>query len=609
MDNLDMYNPIRSSAHAGSGEHAPLTRKSLLTIGFLALTVAVIAAYTTPARGYEVSIYTGTPVLFWIGVGVTMAIALGVSITSLSGRLRGVGVVLGGGGFLAMVGLPIIRNYHYYGTADAMTHLGWAKEIAAGDLRFFELYYPGIHTFAAFISDTIGYPVTRSLMYVVIMVSVLMVVFVALLGWAATGDSLGGVIALFAAALLLPINHIETTMTSKPFSQALLFTALLLYLLWKYVTDDEAAHRGWLHPSAVGVLFALTSVALVLYHGQQALNVLLLLGTVALVQFFLRRAETPAVLGTRPVYAQTGFAGLVFLGWSLQHPRFYSSVSNVSLRLWYVLSGQAVPASNIARQGGALLAIGAGLTEIFLKLFLVSAVFSLLAGVYALANLRDIRQGTRNSRRLFVLYLTAGLVPVTGLFLLYFVGGIDQQFRHQGFIMLLVTVLGALALYEFSGRLPQFGREDASKALLTAAFAVMLVLSVGVFYQSPYIYQHSKQVTEMQMNGYETTFEHEGGHSILGIRTGPDRYHDALRGDLPDVEQLRPVDPAEIERGVTGAHPPPFYLVVTKTDYEREVTAYEEFRYSADHFEMIRSSRDLSRVVSNGEFGLYYAGN
>ncbi|MDZ7729856.1 MAG: hypothetical protein U5K37_00840 [Natrialbaceae archaeon] len=59
-----------------------MNRESLhviLSLGFLSLAVAILTAWLNPETGYEVSIYTNTPLVTWIGIGIALAIAVGSS--------------------------------------------------------------------------------------------------------------------------------------------------------------------------------------------------------------------------------------------------------------------------------------------------------------------------------------------------------------------------------------------------------------------------------------------------------------------------------------------------------------------------------------------------
>lgn len=74
-------------------------------------------------------------------------------------------------------------------------------------------------------------------------------------------------IGVFAAALFFPINNIATHyMEPHPITEAILLTPLVCYLLVQYLLAEGSLRDAPV--SAIGVLLALVSVALVVYHPQ-----------------------------------------------------------------------------------------------------------------------------------------------------------------------------------------------------------------------------------------------------------------------------------------------------------------------------------------------------
>jgi hypothetical protein len=128
-------------------------------VGSLTLTIGVAAGYTNPASGYELPIYTRTPIGFWISVTAATAVAITVAVALCvrTDRSEGLGLAPGGGAFTAFVELSILRNYHYFGTVEEMTHLGWTRGAAVGEKGLLSTLSPGIHTFAAFIGEIDAY--------------------------------------------------------------------------------------------------------------------------------------------------------------------------------------------------------------------------------------------------------------------------------------------------------------------------------------------------------------------------------------------------------------------------------------------------------------------
>nr|WP_241768195.1 hypothetical protein [Haloferax sp. ATB1] len=46
--------------------------------------------------------------------------------------------------------------------------------------------------------------------------------------------------------------------------------------------------------------------------------------------------------------------------------------------------------------------------------------------------------------------------------------------------------------------------------------------------------------------------------------------------------------------------------MVSKTDYDREVVAYRELRYSAANLTAVQNQPNVNRVMANGAADLYY---
>jgi len=597
----------------GSGTQSHRDRSSVATrlalaVGFLALTAGVVAAYTSPATGYEVSVYAGTPDAFWAGVGLATAVALVVSLFARTAATRVLGMVLGGGSYAAIVGLPLVRNYHYFGSSDGLTHLAWTRGIDAGGKELLSMLYPGIHTFAIFLGEVTGFALTRSLLYVVFTFAVVFVVFVPLCAWALTRDLRTAAIALFSAFMLLPITNVSTHLVPHTTSQTVLFLPVALYLLVRYLRSERA---GKLTPTPAGAVLAVALAALVTYHPQQALNLLLMLAAVCAVQLVGDRLVSRLSAPTpRRVYAQTGVFAAVWLLWARGKERFRSGSTNAIEEIVDAVTGSGQVAADTAQRGGSLTEIGSGLVEIFLKIFAVTTAFSVATAAVLLAALlrRGGEFGDDAVEASFYRYLTVAFVPVTGVFALYMVGSVSTQaFRHLGFLVVFVTLVGAIGVGRgwrwLSGRLP----DSAVGSVVTVLLAVAVVASTLTVFASPWIYLPSQHVSEQSMSGYGTAFERANeSEGIYSVRGGVDRFADAHYERKVSNAPYGSVNETAMATDLSTYHGTGWYFAVTETDRKREVLAYDQLRYSRASFSQARSQRGVSRVVDNGGFRLYY---
>lgn len=590
----------------------------VLAVGFAALAAAILAAHAAPATAYELSIYHATPTAFWAGVGVAAFVAIYVAFDATGSRLRSGAILLGGTAVFSIAALPVLRGYHFYGRGDSMTHWGWVRYLSSGDVQFFELLYPAIHTIATFTSDVMGVSFPRAIMLVVLVFALVFLLFVPLA--AATLDSRAAlVVGAFAAFLFLPINNVSVFFMAHPSTQAIMFLPLVLYLALRFVTGD--ADEPILR-SRFGLLLAATLVAFVLVHPQQAANVLLFVGAITVVQLGYRwfRRDHP-ISRHRPLYAHTAILAAAFLLWTPRHPTAGGAVSGLVTRL---RTFDLQPAAEAGQRGASLAAIGGSIEELFVKLFLVSAIFSALAAGLMLANLVGWLDNSKPHANAAITYLTFGLMPVFGLFALLFVTGYETlHFRVVGFIMVVVSILGAVAVARGVGYLGDRLSAEAGWSIAAVGFALLLAASVPVMFASPYVYQNGHHVTERQVEGFATAFDHRAeGVLFTGIRSSGIRFGDAV---LPYEDRSRFAKPRSSRSpsyagsplyGALGDRPfsaetvsqhfnRPHYMAITVADREREVDAYGEIRFTRQGFESLDSTPGLHRVQSNGGFELY----
>ncbi|WP_455449373.1 MFS transporter [Natrinema thermotolerans] len=589
-------------------------RKLVLAIGFLAVSASAFVAHTNPATGYELSIYTMTPWAVWAGLLVALSVSLAVAFVPFSRAhrhqwSRSIALVLGGLVMVVFVGLPIVRGYRFYGHYDALTHLGWARGISEGTFLPFELFYPGIHTVTVLINATVGIALSRSMLFVVFFAVLLFCLFVPLCVGVIVRDWNAVAIAAFSAFLLLPITTISMNLSAHAMSQAVLFSSVLLYLFAKYLRTD----RDGRSISAVGVTFALGSAAVVLYHPQLAAHLLVAFVAIGLVQFLARRADHDRASEHPALYGQVLFLAVVFLVWSSNYG-FFAGTAEYFLGsvIEFVLGTGGGAGDTVATQGTSLASIGGSLSEIFFKLFFPSLVFSLLAGGLVFAVAGRLSSQWLDRFRLETTYLAAGLVALGPVFVAYFLAsGSKMYFRVFGLMMVFVTVLGAIAIHGLltllsarrsGGRGPPVGRP-----LMAVAVAVLLVLSLLAVFPSPYIYKASPHVSEQELHGYESAFAtQQSDLAFVGLRNGPNRYDDAINGNEQRMHAHDGLPPSAIEDGVSNEYEGDRYLALTRSDYEREVIAYQGLRYSERELDRITASPNVNRVQSNGEFTLYY---
>jgi len=642
-----------------SGRSSRRTRatKGLLIVGFAALAVALVVAHGAPADGYEISLVAATPAAVWLALGGAVAVALLVSAYGSRTSVGWLGILLGGTSAATFAGMPLVRNYYHYGTGDPMVHLGATRRMLADIESYWQLIYPGSHTFASFLTRTAGLEVPRAMLLVSFLFVLVFLVFVPLTARAITGERRATYLAAVGAFMLMPINNVSTHPGFHPFTMTAMLLPLLLFFLFKHVTRERPSIRLRNLPTATGLGVVLAGLAMLFYHPQAMLNAIILLATVAVVQLGFRRyrADHP-ISAARPVVGQVVVLWPAFLLWSSGHWEFGRTATDTVTAVQRTLSGSAQVAKEVQSQGDSAEAIGVSITELFAKLFLVETVFVLLAAAivvwtllnWTVLNGRDgdatagvaggsdaaVSGGWRSgvdvttSRDTAVIYFAAAGVALVPFSLLQFLGSVSYAFfRHLGFGMVVVTVLGAIAV---AGLASAIGarRRRLLRPLAVVLAAAMIVLSAVAFFPSPFIYLSSSQSSEIMMDGYTTAYEDQHPNTskvwFQGVRINPDRFEGALASKqgtswYPEIVTPHPVSsgpttPWALYEGLPGyfrTHPEPVvrrdhYMIITELDYKREVVAYEGLRYNRSAFASVRHQDNVSRIHDNGEFVRYY---
>lgn len=577
-----------------------------LTVGFASVAAAALAAHGEPATAYEPSIYTGTPTMTWFTLVIAFSIALGVTL-ACTGPHRVAGIGLGALSSLVITGLPVIRSYRFHGKADAMTHLGWAQDIVAGEIAPHDIYYPAVHGLSALVYLLGGIPLDRAMMLVVLVLFVPFLVFVPLVARQITGHSLAVGIAAIVAWFILPVNNIATHFGLHTNTNALFFVPVVLFAAIAYLRRDHDRER-LLGLSPYSLLLYAVGIGILFLHPQHMINAVLVLGAIALVQ----RSAAPEDDGPIPqhtsTYGHTVVLAALFLLWSLGNERFRSAFLSMLTGLF---TGSIGAGAEVEQRGASLTELGGSLPALFVTMFGEAAIIGVLVGLFVLGALVGHTRWDRETTS-HVTYMAVGTIPIGILFLLYFFGTPTMAFRQLGFIYVLVTVLAGAAIASVMlwtlGRLPS-GTTHATIALL---LAVCLALSLVTVFASPIIYNPNQQVTDATMSGYETALEGGNGENpYVGLGYGVHRYDDAIYGVESDREDAvvieRVVDVEAFEDGnySGAAEADTYYFAVSTYDETREFTVFAELHHTRTALETLEEYPGSARAVSSEEFRLY----
>lgn len=600
-------------------------RTVALSIGYLAVAVSVTAARESP-MGYELSIYSSTPLVFWIGLAAALTIAALVGFapeTSSPGRLIATALVVLSG--VAVAALPLLRGYHFFGGGDSLTHLGWARELADGSLAPQGLLYPGLHELSVGLASVTGAPLRRSMLFAVIAFVVVFLVSVPVCVRLLAGRRDGLLLGAFLAVLFVPINIISMHLLPHTSSQAVMFVPFALFVLLTYLvrtgSSDAESRRSQPSPSddrtspgrGIGGLLVLGTVATILVHPQQAANLLVAFVAITGLQLVARWFAPQSIAAShRSLLGQTILFAIAFALWA---QRFDRVGGNATAMFANLLTGATDGTEAVAGKSTSLTAVGGSIPELFVKLFLTGAVVSGLTALLLYAAFTNRLARADGHRNQLVRYLGIAWVAIAVLFGFMFVASPgDMYFRYQGMLMVPATILGGVALARAFGTDGVAGRSRRiATYLLVLTVLVLLPLGIASMYPSPYVYQPNEQVTETDVEGYEHAFEVRASDvEFTGLRSGPQRYVDAYYGtdrarntlEFPGYEDGLP--PTVFREGIGNRFENDRYLAIGAGTRSIEVGLYGGFRYDDRGFDRLGTDPGVNRVVDTGGFDLYY---
>lgn len=581
-------------------------RQFALTIGFLALTAGIVAAWRTPATGYELSIYTATPVTYWVGIGVAFTVAAAVTVVdprAWTGRLA---VLLGGLSAMSVLSLPLLRGYRFHGLADALTHLGWAEGLRTGEIDGFELLYPATHTASAMLGELAGISTEHAMLVYISLIGGIFFIFVPLSATAVLDHPRVFAIAAFSGFLILPITNVSFFLHPHTFAITSLFTPALIHFLARYLTSNGRgrsalrAYNGW----AGGVL--ILGLGMILLHPQTTLNVILLLGGIAGAILLFRQHPTQPIGRLQPIHGIWLILVIGWIGWISQFPDTVGVAERVIEAVQSTIGGEAAPGETVDSQAASLLVVGGSVMEVFTKIFLLPLVMCLLAVYAGLRAFYGGLQSFGHHTGSVVKSFTIGGLILIPFFLMHYAGDMSHLFfRHVGFVIVLASIFGAIGIHLLGDRLAiSWGLPMVSTGVVIC-FVVILVFSLLVVYPSPYIYNQNHHATSQEMSGYTTTFDTvDESIPLAGIRAMAGRYHSAVNPESVNMS----ID--SVNAGGQLADPSldrsgPYYLAIGQVDREREIDAYRELRISASDFAAFEADTRVNQVVSSNEFALF----
>jgi len=455
-----------------------------VVLGSIAVSIQCIeVAVVPPATGYETSLVTVYPLLFWVCFGVAIGAAVTVfigSVTTASRRWRHALVLLlcDYGMFFS---LPIARGYKLYGRgqSDSLVHLGNVKTILQTGNVYDGLIYPLEHLLLSVLTMT-GIPLNAARY---LLSFTFTVVFIC-----STGLLLRRLIDSRVRALAIglcagvPLIFTEYQISTLP--------AVLSFMLFPLVMVVLERHRRT-RANRFAVLLLAFGFGIVFFHPVTTLFfVVLVLSTVAFDRLYER------VHHSHVRYLWPGVA-LVMIPVAFNWYIDFRSTQNRLIRVLEATSASA-GASTVGRASEAPLTI-AQILRRFVQLYGGIFIYLLLAGLFCLVVLVRVLQQRDTYAESYLAYqFIIGFGIAVAFLSIYLIA--YGPIRVSRYMLLMAVLLVALLLYRSvtaGGRIQRIVPVLIGLAIVSAA-----VLSAFAAYTP------KKGMTHAEYEGAEFMIEH-----------------------------------------------------------------------------------------------------
>jgi len=576
--------------------------KLLLLIALIsAIFIVICLMLSSPARSYELSIYSQFSTYFWFLVLLSLVSSSIVVIFSSKAKLIHLGLGLIILVNTLIIALPIFRGYFVYSRGDIISHIGNIKEIVASGSVPSQNFYPGIHILSSNIALVTEIPFgllfqLLSLVFYLFFICSIYVLF--RYGFNYTRYKY---LVLIGTLLIFGTSHINII----PNVMVFFFLPIILYLLIKVNTDKKVTSLSSIyfiltlyvifsHPIAsVYVLFIIILFSLFMYISQKK--------SFSTLITKLNRSTTRITIGLLSIW----------FFWYFLFPTIQHGFKNVIISLFY--ESDVNPALSSYTEGYSVYGVRLiDAAQIITFRFGLNLILLLVSIVVVFLFLLKSRKNFLLS--LFDEKFTGFFIAGFGIFVLW--SGINAlayfvTFTRvfKWFIFFSIFIIGVLMIN------PTYSGKKRYKTFVIL-ICILIILSVFSVYPSPMSKSGNRQVPSEEYHGSDWIFENIGpnesywqfgtsrrrmSHLIYGRYSVLERVHSMEEKNMP--KHFGYSDHEQVGQNFSG------YIIhtdLTRLLFEEVFTEYEEnWFFNQTSYNKLNNDPSVDRIYDNGFYYTY----
>jgi hypothetical protein len=557
--------------------------KIIAIIAFILITLALtIIAKTPPVSGYELTIYDAYPSYFWyficisISGGILILMHQAFAEQKSNWWLMGLCIVIFSNAIF--LGLPFFRGYAIYPLGDALSHLGWMKDIiTTGHIGKYN-FYPIVHLLG---------------------VSILEITEL-------SRGAVTNLLFVFWSIMYLLNTYLLGTMVANRRGQALLITAFACPLVF------SALHTV-IHPSLLSLF--MIPLMLYFYHRREKLQSGKIEGTIVLILLAF------AITYTHPVTCL--FAIALFLAFIPSGILYKQIATRKQFALQRTINiGKLTEAELSALQTIELFIYSFGAIVLYLLISVIAVIIVLKWSLSKKAELESM------DYTYAIQFIVALLVSAFSLFAFT---GEFSPIRVSRFFLLMAPIISGLVIYRFIDNTDKASQQTLNTnrlrckrgmfiCITTVLILTVVILSIFNVYGSPRVVRLNWQVSAMQVVGAEW-FSNYHDNDVVTATAGVvvSRFEDLTFGrEYPSTDRAKldrePI-PSHFGYDGNGSVAETFdfgdrYLLTCEMGRVSINAAPESARpmarqYTEDDFAKLMADPAVAQIYANGEFEVW----
>jgi len=565
----------------------------------LTILALYIVKNTSPAMGYEFSIYEAFPHVLCFLILVSNVCGLLILIIEAFVDIKNSKLWIFGlyilffNNFIILL-LPYFRGYTFYGL-DGLTHLGRIKYIITNGYFDGDNYYPMAHILYATISLLTGFDLTRTEYVVTPIFPILYLVSIVLLANQISENKTQNLL-IIAFGFIIPIG---VTGSWYPASMAFSFFPLAIYLFF-----------GWMikHSSQFGILLALILIVMPFFHPLAAVYLITTLMYLQVSLLIYKKINSKKSLYLFFV------AGMSWFTWFSTFSVFGRGIKNVLNTLFAISQSQIVHYVNLAERANMSIY---EIIELLMKIHGQYILYSILGIVICIILLKDLF----SYRKINYLQFAFSLVFVFFVILTIVIGlshfMIRNYTRTLKYILFAATILNGLSVATY------LNKKQPRTRIVFCCILLLLLISSQAFamfntFPSPITKKPNYQITAMDLKGAGWFFAvRNNGLLIDEIYVYQDRLASAVQGIEGPKANIRrspipiPPDRFGYSNSITlgQVYKEDRYLLINKRSEEYYVELTRDhlalMRFYPEDFRKLMVDKSVNKLYSNGEFKIF----